>query len=787
MLTATSLKMISFKRYLPILLCCLSLASCGGGGSNAVSAAGAVPVTTPTPLPGPLTLPVANSAPIAKAVAITDKNGGTSVVGDTLLGGYVYYDADRDIEGKSTFRWLRNGVAIARATATNYTIVAADVGAMISFEVTPVAKTGVITGQATVSPVAVLASSVYVSVSITPSRTACTAPCGIMFDSKGSSTTPATTQPFFELNYQWDYGDAGATFQQRPGINANKSSSAIGAHVYSKPGIYTPTLTVTDNKGRSASKQVVINVADPNVTYLNNTYCVSNTNNFTGCPASAIHLSSFSQASTEMGRFILTPTVPKRVLFHAGETFLTKGQHTEIRWRQAPMLVSSYGTGAKPIIRNATPVTPGTTIFTILLSDSVTFSGIEFSGSYSPITGTGLATRCLFFYTSNTNSLVYGNIFSGLSGNIDIRDVVAIVSSGKKIVPQFNMVVDNNITNWSGIGIFGSFGHLGAILGNSIKQNPLARSGPGAQCGNNCAQEGPIRIEVADSLLIQNNDMFNNSGWSSAGLAHQPCLRLGTNGIVTKSVVADNIMEGGFGVMEMRTANPTLTATQGEVAIERNKFTATWNTETFIDTRLGGSVIRNNLFIKPNNGGHPLIGTKSLDAAINYSDFQTPTQGPLNLTSVNQIYNNTLISLEQTWAPVLKFIQVNSAFTLFEIHNNLVYAPYMVAGGEGGLLAWKYNAPLTGVHTSHNLLFTPNNTNFVWNNAVSETLTTWQASGNGAGSMTIDPMLTNPNIFDATLQANSPAINAGININGLMSDFNNKPRTTIPDIGALEF
>ena len=152
-------KITSTRQYLPVLLCCLSLAACSGGGAGGVSAAGAVPAAPisvpapaptpiPTPPPGPLTLPVVNSAPTASAVTVTDSNGGSVVVGDTLVGSYTYADVDGDAQGVSTFRWLRNGVAISGAVAANYSIVAADTGATISFEVTPVAATGVIVGAA---------------------------------------------------------------------------------------------------------------------------------------------------------------------------------------------------------------------------------------------------------------------------------------------------------------------------------------------------------------------------------------------------------------------------------------------------------------------------------------------------------------------------------------------------------------------------------------------------------------------------------------------------------------
>ena len=96
-------------------------------------------------------LSINNSAPTVSGVSITDDNGGTTVVGDSLTGSYTYSDADGDAEGTSTFRWLRSGTAIPGATASTYTLVANDNGTSISFEVTPVAATGTITGTAVAS------------------------------------------------------------------------------------------------------------------------------------------------------------------------------------------------------------------------------------------------------------------------------------------------------------------------------------------------------------------------------------------------------------------------------------------------------------------------------------------------------------------------------------------------------------------------------------------------------------------------------------------------------------
>ena len=95
-----------------------------------------------------VTPPPVNQAPTVSAVHIVDANGGEADVGDVLSGDYCYADADGDAEGESTFRWLRDGTPIAGATTQAYTLTTADVGYSITFEVTPVAQTGVRQGPA---------------------------------------------------------------------------------------------------------------------------------------------------------------------------------------------------------------------------------------------------------------------------------------------------------------------------------------------------------------------------------------------------------------------------------------------------------------------------------------------------------------------------------------------------------------------------------------------------------------------------------------------------------------
>ena len=91
----------------------------------------------------------AEAAPIATGPAIT----GTPQVGKTLTGSYDYSDINGDLEGATTFKWYRAEDAagsgktpIEEAAALTYVLKAADLGKYISFEVTPVAATGIAQG-----------------------------------------------------------------------------------------------------------------------------------------------------------------------------------------------------------------------------------------------------------------------------------------------------------------------------------------------------------------------------------------------------------------------------------------------------------------------------------------------------------------------------------------------------------------------------------------------------------------------------------------------------------------
>jgi len=101
-----------------------------------------------------LTGTVSNSAPTATSVSVS----GTTEIGQTLTGSYIYNDIESDPEGTSIFNWYRaddnsgtNQVVISGATSSTYTLTINELNKYVRFSVTPVASTGNITGTETFS------------------------------------------------------------------------------------------------------------------------------------------------------------------------------------------------------------------------------------------------------------------------------------------------------------------------------------------------------------------------------------------------------------------------------------------------------------------------------------------------------------------------------------------------------------------------------------------------------------------------------------------------------------
>ena len=199
--------------------------------------------------------------------------------------------------------------------------------------------------------------------SLSPSRTTGVAPLSVFFDASGT-TASTTTLPFHELDYSWNFGDddtATWAYGSNPGVNKkNRAFGPEAAHVFETPGTYTVTLSVYDGTETSTTQQL-ITVTDPDTVFAGNTFCINASGtDHAGCPlipgtyadsaacitaGKCLTQASFSTAITTYA------TAGRRVLFKKGDTFTNDAAN--IHFVGTLGLISSYGTGAKPIVVNA--------------------------------------------------------------------------------------------------------------------------------------------------------------------------------------------------------------------------------------------------------------------------------------------------------------------------------------------------------------------------------------------------------------------------------------------------
>ena len=621
------------------------------------------------------------------------------------------------------------------------------------------------------------------------SRTSCVAPCGVFFDAT-ETTSILTNNAFEELEYEWEFGDPSSFFVNRPGEDANKAKGAIAGHVFDKPGNYIINLNVKDINGNLASESITIDVQDPEAVYSGKTWCVSTNNKFADCPTtnSQFHLTSFDSAIDKL----FESAGPRRILFHKGEKFLTYGKSKSIT-TDGPYAIGAYGVGADPIIFGNTTLTNKT----LMQGDILIFynkgvrdfsvAGLRFESNYNAATGIGMHPNGLVFL-NGIDVTIYRNSFYGLETNVH--------AGGDSQFGLFedSSIADNHMTNWQNFGIWGVPEEI-AIIGNIIKQNPNAKSGSEAKCQScvpNFPDHGPIRLATMQKVIVSKNDMFNNAGWSSDGLAHQPIMRFPSDGLGNLSIASDNIMEGGFGIISSGTSGNGTQGIIGRVIYERNTLIATNNTETAISFQLGGTVIRNNLIIKPNNGGHAGIGEGEFNVVIVAAKYEkTIPYTQINTDTPNYIYGNTFVSLEQNKANKIKFFVVqNNSTAYFTLKNNIMYAPY-ASNSETGLVRWESSTAKISDFVSDNNLHYTKLPNFAYvgsaNQGTYYTLVQWQSNYNkDLKSLLNDPIL-DP-LKNWYLQPNSPAINAGDDV-PVLDDFAETPRPqgAAWDIGCWEF
>ena len=190
-------------------------------------------------------LPI-NEAPTASSVSITYGHTGNAVLGDTLTGNYVYADAENDVEGVSIYRWFRGGTIIGGATTLTYILDTVDIAQSITFEVTPVAVTGTVTGSAV--------SSNGITANSAPVANAGADQTPLVTDIVTLNGSASSDGDGDELTYSWSFTSVPAG-----SLAALSDSTAFDPRfTVDRPGTYVVQLIVNDGTEDSDPDTVTI-------------------------------------------------------------------------------------------------------------------------------------------------------------------------------------------------------------------------------------------------------------------------------------------------------------------------------------------------------------------------------------------------------------------------------------------------------------------------------------------------------------------------------------------------
>ena len=224
---------------------------------------------------------------------------------------------------------------------------------------------------------------------LSASRTSCTAPCAIVFDASGTTSTEAI-DTFEQVGYSFDFGGITGTWTHSGQSKDVERGGAIAAAVFDVAGTYVVKVGALDDSGGASDgdydqEQVTITVAAADTTYSGtNTICLSTNTDHTDCPSGATQTSNVTSWPSW--------TSSRRYLLHAGQDFTTAGGFNILQ--RNDVMIGKYGSGADPIVasggaENGNPASTGTT-----WSERLTVMNLDITGSF----GTGNSHLDLLLY-----------------------------------------------------------------------------------------------------------------------------------------------------------------------------------------------------------------------------------------------------------------------------------------------------------------------------------------------------------------------------------------------------
>ncbi|HWD90598.1 MAG TPA: choice-of-anchor Q domain-containing protein [Mucilaginibacter sp.] len=496
------------------------------------------------------------------------------------------------------------------------------------------------------------------------------------------------------------------------------------------------------------------------------------------------------------------------ILFKKGDTFLipeginTGGLLVKVSGTSTqPIVFSSYGTGALPIITLPPLTTWAAGATAGIYKDSFTIQtccsflsedGIPLTkASSTALTdGNWYGSGGVVYYkptsgTPSSHTVTVANINNSYIPGIDLSDQQYITVNGI----QFNslgvgvktydlttgtigLTIQNCVFNYCQTGIF-FMPDVGNNTNSTFKNNVFYRD----QCairmyttsatGNRPGQTWGTHIRCK----ILNNQM--NQIGTTDGATHWPSSITGTDfeaiGLQNfmNGTVQGNTTTGGYHI-GLSWYNITSRESSNDT-IKGNTFISTGKQAVIlIGDQVNGvynyaynnNLFCNNVFVNTNNiqSGNPT--------------FQI-YQG-VNATTQNLLVNNTFVGNINTWY----FSESNAPY--FIIENNLVYN-----AGSYRWVEWSWGTKPASLTVAYNMYYEDSSNSagtncpfaFGSNKSITQMQTLLMESHSVAA---VNPVFTNPASGTYTLQSTSPAIDAGVNV-GL--PFSGKA----PDIGAYEY
>ena len=251
------------------------------------------------------------------------------------------------------------------------------------------------------------------------------APLAIIFDATATIHTNPAVKTFHDIEYRWSFGDPGGNWAtgSRPGAGNSRNSATgpVAAHVYENNGFYTIDVTAFDGTN-TATCQILVTADDPDIVFAGAaTTCISDTADFTGCPAGANQITT-SNFATGVSAITAGNSV-RRLLFRRGGVWNATAAGTILT--AGPGIIGAFGANpAAPRIQSVTAfaaINPRAADWRIMDID------IDGAGS---ITAAGVlgdaGAKQILLLRLNINNLNNGLVFSDFNA---LFDQIAVVDS----------------------------------------------------------------------------------------------------------------------------------------------------------------------------------------------------------------------------------------------------------------------------------------------------------------------------------------------------------------------